>query len=204
MLIGLNGKARAGKDTACQFILDWAEENTLSARRDAFADRLKLSAARALGYTEEAAIAAMDVLKENGLIIINLDGYDDGEITGREYLQWYGTEAHREIFDEDFWVDAVLPKDNPNQLSLFAKTDEVFRGEIVVITDVRFPNEAGRIKSLGGEVWQIIRPGDAKEDGHASEQTLLPELIDHVIINDSTLDHLRDSVLSRVERLVYV
>jgi len=33
-------------------------------------------------------------------------------ITGRQALQRYGTEGHRDVFGEDFWVDALLPVDS--------------------------------------------------------------------------------------------
>jgi hypothetical protein len=161
MLIGLHGRAGSGKDTVCEYIKEWAAKEDRLCRRDAFADRLKVSAARALGYdgTPEECIARMNVLKEKGEVITLLNEYRRQEITGREYLQRYGTEAHREVFNDSFWVDACLPVQ-------YDYTGE----EILVITDCRFPNEAERIHVLGGVLWEVTRPGDTiKESGHASE-----------------------------------
>lgn len=193
MLIGLHGKARSGKDTACQFILEWAEQEGRTARRDAFADRLKLSAARALGFdgTLEECVAFCNVLKENGQVITVALGENEPPerlvMTGREFLQRYGTEAHRDVFNTDFWVNAAL-------------SGVPALGEIRIFTDVRFPNEAARIRALGGEVWHILRPGNTKVDNHASEKPLPVDLIDHTIVNNGTLDHLRGLVISAIER----
>lgn len=195
MLIGLHGRLRSGKDTACGFILDWAHEQGREAKREAFADRLKLSAARALGFDQpdDEAIELMNALKETGAIEVWMSGHVPQVITGRKYLQLYGTEAHREIFDTDFWVNAVLPRSAGGE----------FDG-ILVITDVRFPNEAERIRDLGGEVWEIVRDTGRDQDSHASEVRLPEEMIDLKIDNNKSLDHLRDVVTSLMERKVYV
>lgn len=186
MLIGLHGKAGSGKDTVYGYIAEWAEENEREARRDAFADRLKISAARALGFKEDE-IDWMNLLKQDGANIVvrlpdNQHGwYDRQEITGREYLQYYGTEAHRDVFDSEFWVNAVLPKDGGTPV-----TDD-----ILVITDVRFPNEAERIRDLGGQIWHILREDSGAGD-HASEQPLEDSLVDVLVINSDTLQTLRE------------
>jgi hypothetical protein len=199
MLIGLHGRARSGKDTACQFILDWAEENEVDARRDAFADRLKLSAAR-LFYPDidvKWALEWADLMKSDGTVTITFtDPVSEPvsvteELTGRQLLQRYGTEAHRDVFDTDFWVNAVMDTYRPDD-------------ELLVVTDIRFPNEAEAIREAGGEVWQVLRTQNVDlEDTHASEQPLSPDLIDHVLVNDRSLDHLRSLAVSRVQRLYY-
>lgn len=188
MIIGLTGKLMSGKDTVYGFIQEWAKKNGREAERDAFADRLKLSAGRALGYKEDEIQWMNDLKQDGSKIIIQIPEqhgyYYTHEITGREYLQYYGTEAHRDVFDTDFWVDAVLPFSG-------VKYNGRDPYDILVITDVRFPNEAKRIRECGGEVWQIIREGTG-EDGHASERPLDPELVDTLIVNTDTLETLRD------------
>lgn len=190
MLIGLHGEAGSGKDTAYGFIAN-ATPPEVPVRRDAFADRLKVSAARALGYPDpdsEKCIALCNALKVNGEIIVFVEGdtaeeRDHWVITGREYLQLYGTEAHRDVFDQDFWVNQVL--------------DHYRKGELLVVTDVRFPNEAEAILAAGGTIWEIVRPNAAKiaESGHASETRLPDDLIDLTIVNDGTLEEFREEVL---------
>lgn len=190
MVIGLHGKARSGKDTAYGYIEEWAIAEGQAVRRDAFADRLKFSAARAVGFRGDRyqCVAMCNRLKEPGweVIVREQDGATEHVISGREFLQFYGTEAHREVFGKDFWIDAVLDSYNAH-------------GELLVITDVRFPNEAEAVLDEGGEVWHIIRPdADIAEDAHASEQALAPELITHTIQNNQDLAHLKASVYTQL------
>lgn len=204
VLIGLNGEKESGKDTAGNFIIEWAPSIGRDAERDAFADRLKISAAHAFGVMDHE-IDFCNALKQEGCEI-NIEitgdydrhGYWHEMISGREYLQWYGTEAHRDVFDPDFWVDAVLP--NPDLP--YCGRDETF--DILVLTDVRFPNEAARVKECGGEVWEIVRPSQSGGDKHASEQSLPPELVDRRIYNESTLEAFQNEVITLAERSLYV
>lgn len=202
MIIGLSGKATSGKDTVCGFIKDWAESNGRSAERDAFADRLKISAAHALGVMDDE-IAFCNSLKTTGRITVTISqanaidphGFFARQFTGREYLQWYGTQAHRDVFDHDFWLRGVLPDPGDR----YGGRDPF---DILVITDVRFDNEAQWIKGCNGEVWQIDRDG-AGAGSHASEQPIDPKYVDHFIDNNGSLDTLRDNVMSLVERKVF-
>jgi hypothetical protein len=187
MLIGLTGVAQSGKDTTCLLLQDIVEAPV---RRDAFADRLKLSAARALGldYDLDNARNFCNMIKCPGFDILILDpnGFCVRSLSGRKYLQAYGTEAHRDVFGTDFWVDIVLDQYDRYDPS----------GEVVVITDTRFPNEAQAIRDCGGVIWKIERPKLERisESTHGSEQGIPGELIDWTIINDGDLDHLSDLV----------
>lgn len=184
----------SGKDTVCSFIKEWGEEVGLSVRRVAFADKLKISAARALGYTgtEEQCIGLMNALKESGRIGIQIPGDGDWatsvEISGRRYLQVYGTEAHREVFGDSFWIDAAL--------------DGYDYQELLVVTDCRFPNEAEAIHAFDGVVCRVERPAERRESSHVSERPLPDEFIHVVLRNDGTLDDLRDGVRSMMDGLL--
>lgn len=184
-LIGLTGRARAGKDTAAGFIEEWAvaiQHRTVA--RDAFADRLKRSAAAALGYEGDDPVGLCNAIKHDGEIVTTRGPWSIS-ISGREFLQRYGTEAHREIFGSDFWVEQLF--DNLNE------------AEIVVITDCRFENEARAIRERGGQVWEVKRPQHADElEGdlaqHASEAGVPVELVDRVIHNAGDLEDFRHMV----------
>jgi hypothetical protein len=192
MILGLSGRAGAGKDLTYKLLVELADQlvsrgGRMSVVRRAFADPLKVSAARALGVKGDAQ-ACLDFcnrIKGDGLIRVNSASGDHiTYLTGREYLQFYGTEAHREVFDDSFWVDASLPK-GWNPVS-----------ELVVVTDVRFPNEAERIHENGGVVWQINRPDGGKiaESAHSSEVGLHRRYIHRYIDNDGTVDDLRGKI----------
>lgn len=189
MIIGLHGVAESGKDTSADYIEEYFRDTAVRIDRRSFAFPLKQSAVAALGIEDANPIAFCEGLKSEGATITTA-WYDEEamnqrsvRITGREYLQNYGTEAHRDIFGQDFWVDACLP------MSL-----QYDYGKVIVVTDVRFPNEAERIHKLSGKVWEIDRPDKKKGDGHASEQRLPDELIDVTIRNHWGLDELRSSI----------
>jgi hypothetical protein len=211
MIIGLSGLAQSGKDTSYQQIRDILLEGKYPqvAVRDAFADRLKVSAIRALFgsfYPDDAqAIDAANQLKTRGSIGVTL-GDQYTEITGREYLQFYGTEAHRDVFTNDFWIDAVIP--DPLTDHYYGRKDLAELGvqnlnPILIITDCRFPNEAEAIRYAGGRVWEIQRPSLTKNnDTHASEKPLPRELVDYVIVNDGTITDLRRTLKRSLQQLL--
>lgn len=195
-LIGVHGKKKHGKDSFYKTLVELSKSGAISSKpkRDAFADRLKKSAAASLGQSDDNYLDFCDWLKEDGLIaVFNSDGNLEISLSGREYLQWYGTEAHREVFDRDFWIEAVLPDLYDED---FGRSD-IEDNTLLVITDVRFSNEADAIEAAGG----IIVLVDASErvhgnsDEHASEQILPEELIDYVIDNNGTLDDLRRNTI---------
>lgn len=197
MLIGLHGLAGSGKDTVYDLIKkDYhVPSSGLHVIRDAFADRLKVSAARALGFngSTQECIDFCNKLKVTGKIRTTWSGFGAPEIsiTGREFLQRYGTEAHREVFAYDFWVDAVLPDGSDTQF--YGRTDLRAR-DILVVTDVRFENEAQRILDCGGSIWHIVRDAVNVADDHPSERPLPPEYITLTLDNNGTLEELRKKV----------
>jgi hypothetical protein len=182
LILGLAGPARSGKDTVASIVAGIIEDEGHSVKRDAFANKLKVSAANALGFkfdTIEEYRHWSDDFKNWGEIIVydTRTSPERKEISGREYLQLYGTEAHREVFSTDFWVDALLSVPVEEQL--------------LIVTDVRFPNEAEAIIESGGEVWRVNREGSGVPGNHVSETPLPDDLVDHEIDNNGTLEDLR-------------
>lgn len=86
------------------------------------------------------------------------------EQTPRKILQVIGTDVFREVCGENFWVDQL-------------KSDEK-----VIATDVRFPNEAQRIKDLGGILVRVKSIND-NVDNHESEQHISTIECDYEILN---------------------
>jgi hypothetical protein len=69
-----------------------------------------------------------------------------------------------------------------------------------IITDVRFPNEYDAVKSKGGIIIRVNRPGFgtsmvALANAHPSETALDGHDFDHVIENNGDLDSLREKVI---------
>lgn len=187
MIIGLTGYARSGKDTVARML---AEEENGVVERVGFSDLLKLSAARALNVLTSPDDVGMKPVQEwaddfktrHTIQIRDESGRVVHEIPGRTFLQRYGTEAHRELFGDDFWVEAV-DLDRPGV-------------DLVVVNDVRFANEAERIREAGGEIWQVVRAGAEPAGSHVTERPLPGDLIDREVPNHGTLDDLRGHIQS--------
>lgn len=180
MLLGLNGQIGAGKDAVYERAAILASSLDVPApERIAFADKLKLAAARALGVD----VDLLESMKRDEKARVKLERFRAEtsdhpadppnfmhSITVREYLQLFGTEVGREVFGDTFWVDQALAPDLDHT------------GRLIIVTDCRFPNEANRVRELGGLVVRVTN-GPLNTEGHASEQVLDPELIDFEIDN---------------------
>jgi len=134
------------------------------AQRMAFADPLKLELAKACGVT--------------------IDFIESHKSQFRTALQWWGTEFRRGMFGDDYWI---------KKLEHYIRAADV-RVPLIVVTDVRFPNEADLIKKLGGELWRVQRPSMASNDIHPSETAMDNYATDRLILNDGLLGYLRDKV----------
>jgi hypothetical protein len=104
----------------------------------------------------------------------------------RQILQLWGTE-YRRTQQPDYWSGRAVHRIDAMRAS---------GRERIVITDCRFANEAATVRKLGGEVWQVVRPGAAiVEGGHASQNdgtNLQPDL---ALYNGQSINDLRHSTL---------
>jgi len=142
-LIGLTGRAGAGKDTAAAH-LKAAHGFTAIA----FADPIRRALSAMLGL---APIMFQHPHKEEPISLIGK--------SPRQLMQTLGTEWGRNLVHPDIWL--ILAE----ELILTCRT----AGECVVVTDVRFENEAALIRSLGGSVWHVDRSGAGTAHQHVSE-----------------------------------
>lgn len=185
-LIGLSGAARSGKDTVGKYLV---EKHNF--KRYAFADPLKRAAHEMFGIPLE------DFHSDDKKEVVN----EFWGFSPRQIAQLLGTEGGRELFREDLWTKRAELAWLQHQEYITDIAPETF-GNIeglsgMVVTDVRFPNEAEWIKDAGGIVIDIWRPGADGNVGvaaHASEAGYPEELKDIVIVNDGTLDQLYEMV----------
>jgi hypothetical protein len=212
-VIGLCGAAGAGKDTVASIIMDEfvGGEGSRAVKRQGFADALKLSAARLFfpDCDTEQAIEFCNELKLAGSVRVDLPGGLSGSqrITGRQFLQRYGTEAHRGVFGEDFWLDAVLPLEAVDVHQFGDGSTYRIAGpcarddcDLLLIPDVRFENEAIRVADCGGEIWEVVRPGVDGVEAHASEAGIRGDLVTRTVHNGGSLADLRLTVLNTLDR----
>jgi len=184
VIIGLSGLKNSGKDTVAAYLV---KEHGFE--RKAFADPLKQSVAALFNIP----FSEVDKLKNDTDVAVEIRLFTQGVSSSlqpeyrawsfREFLQRYGTESHREVFGMDFWVDYTLP------------VQGFYPGRAIVVTDVRFENEADRVRFLGGSIWYVDR-GQESTDEHVSEQ--FDFVMDRIIENTGTVMDLYE----RVEELL--
>jgi hypothetical protein len=117
-------------------------------------------------------------------------------LTPRFALQRLGTAFGRACY-EDVWIDYALRMATRLLLEKMS---------VVVIPDVRFVNEARRIREVGGQVWRVRRcastetQGGATPDTHASEREQFSSAMDKYVAHD--IENLPTMNLTALRELV--
>ncbi len=132
MLIGVTGYAQHGKDTVAAALVE-----DFGYVRVSFADPLKQ-----LAYELNPNIPGIGRLQS----IVDTDGWEaaKGWPEVRRILQVLGTSA-RAILGEDVWVNAA-------DIKVLEAAPRP-----VVLSDVRFPNEAAYVLKNSGQLWRVLR-----------------------------------------------
>jgi dephospho-CoA kinase len=108
---------------------------------------------------------------------------------GRKLLQDLGMAARR--YNQNFWINEAMA-----QLfevsSNFAEIPRVW-------TDVRFENEADFVRYRGGIIIRIVRPSLKSEDQHESELNQYHIDADTTVMNDGTIEDLKNTILRILE-----
>lgn len=100
----------------------------------------------------------------------------------RKAAQTLGTEWARNL-EQGFWLE--LAKSNTKDF------------QYVVITDVRFEDEAEWVRSSGGVIWRVqgrASTVSALEAAHASEAGLAPNSADKVLDNSGNFGYLYEQI----------
>lgn len=151
-----------------------------------FADSVKAMVASLLlnfGYDEEEATQWVymrkgDVLPELGVTI-------------RHLQQTLGTDWGRNLIHEDIWLRSWASRYN----DLIVEDPTT----LVVVDDIRFPNEADFLRAINPEaqIVQVVRPSVTPPESvmsHASEGALRDYVFDYTINNDGDLSDLFNAV----------
>ena len=167
LLIGLTGRARYGKSTAAEHLVD-----TYLLEHYAFADPLR-----------------------DGLMaIFNLDPTDfEGDRkeqplawldrSPRQLMQSMGTEWGRNQVHPELWL--LLAEQN---LGFLEQTNTAASG--FVISDLRFENEAAFVREKGGLVIHLLRESAPDVNPHISETGIAIHDNDFVVHNDETIEQM--------------
>lgn len=182
MLIGFAGYAQTGKDTCAEHLCSQYEFQNYK-----FATSLKEMVGNIdpyvfydgwpsdhLRYSQAVSEYGYEVAKRNYPEVRNL-------------LKNFGMEM-RNQFGDDIWVELLF-----NNIESFENN--------VVISDVRFLNEANAIKKYGGVVVRVNRPGVGPDSDHPSETEMDKIEYDYVIDNDGSIVELElkiDHILQHI------
>lgn len=175
-IIGFTGLKGSGKDTAGKILVARGYKNIKFAGALKSMFRAYLSHVGINFEGDQDRIIEGD-LKETPLSCLN-------NKTPREFMQLLGTEFGRNLIGDDFWVEATIA--------------HARNYKNVVITDVRFPNEAQAIIANGGQLYRIQR--DTEENAyslHESESHINSLPVDSVIYNEGSLEDFADEIVLR-------
>lgn len=172
-IIGFGHRRRTGKDQSAKFLdtILRIERPKMKVVKVSFAAKLKETCyelykwaglERGVFYESEQGIK----LKEVVLPAIGM--------SPREIWIKVGNKL-REVY-ADTWIDAAL-KNFP-------------QADVIIITDVRFPNECDKIHTLGGRVLKLVRPGEPMSDDASDSALDTYTGWDGFIANDSDLGAL--------------
>jgi len=174
MIIGLSGYARSGKDEVAKILVE-----DYGYKRVAFADKIR-----------DLLLETNPQVKDGFRVesVVSAYGWDQAKVLFpeiRNLLQRLGVGA-RKVFGDEFWVAQALK--------------QVHFEENWVITDVRFTNEADRIKQYdNSQLWRVKRTGVDAVNGHVSEHDMDGYPVDMILKNEGTLENLRTMVRNRME-----
>jgi len=187
MIIGISGKARSGKDTFAEMLATELNKGAYPPYvMMAFANELKLRCQAAFDLTWEQLWGDDKEVPDERYVRVpctTLTGTGEMPIvywTAREIMQDYG--AFYRTIDSEFWVKNLF------------RVIEDKEYTNVIITDVRYINEADYILNNGGYVIRVER--ENKDTVHNEQHPSEVELdgynrFDFTVVNNWTLDVLK-------------
>ena len=201
MIIGIVGFAGSGKGTVSDILVEHHDFTKLS-----FADAVKDATSAIFGWSRHLLEGDTDESREFRETKDDFwsarFGYD---VTPRYMLQLMGTEAGREVFNQDLWIHTV-------ERRIRHKQEWEFEDNFV-IPDVRFVNEIQAIRKWGGVVIRVVRGAEpewydaalkANRTGdlndiiatgvHISEWAWIGQQFNYQISNSGTLSMLQADV----------
>jgi len=183
LLIGLVGAAGSGKTTIAEHLVKshgFQCESFASALKDVVASIFCWNRADLDGNTPESRSwrETVDAWWSARLNMSNL--------TPRTVLQTIGTDVMRDTFSPDIWIASIQ-----RRLQKYGTESRV------VVSDCRFQNEIEAVRSEGGYIIAVVRPG-CERSGHVTETAVNESAADHVIVNDGTLEDL----LKKIDNII--
>ncbi len=184
IIIGLTGPAGSGKSTLAHYLV-----NKHNFAEMAFADPIRDMVAALLGITRLALDLQLADREWKEAKINEIDA------SPRRLMQTLGTEWGRHLIHSGLWVSLMNER-----------LQDYLRGGLngfagVVISDVRFENEADFIRTRG-LLLHVARPDLARIDQHESETGIRTHHRDQLVLNHSIelLHKQADSWVAELQR----
>jgi hypothetical protein len=165
MIIGLTGRKRSGKSTIAQALVHKGFTEF------SFAEPIRTFTKILLGLDH----AGLEEAKEQPVKWL------DSIVTPRYIMQTLGTEWGRQMIHPDIWIRYLT-----RRITAPANSDAN-----IVISDIRFDNEAIALRELGAKIVRVERPGGG-EDWHSSEHGVALKYVHFGVMNNGELAAVND------------
>jgi hypothetical protein len=170
LFLGFGHYSRTGKDTTANYFLSHYGDGVL---KRSFAWKLKQITYELYAWAGLMPPEYYETPEGAKARDIKLPGLD---MTPVEVWVAFGTEAIRKNVYQGTWVDYLLKNDH--------------KCDVLVIPDVRFPNEAEAIKTAGGKIVKVVRPGYGPRNTVADRALIGYDGWDYVIGESGEMDDL--------------
>jgi len=202
LIVGFGYSARQGKDACCSFLKDNYRGSKILVT--SFAKRLRKEISdemyKVMAEEHLSHRGALEVMCERAGVEFNPQALSDEHNRygkQRKLQQWWGTEFRR-VQCATYWLDKVQEEISASG------------ADFVLLSDMRFKNEAEWITNMGGKTVKVTRPSKselkAQEAAHISEHELADHAFDYTIVNDGSLKQLHakaNSVYKQILQLEF-
>lgn len=175
-IIGFGHRKRVGKDTASNFLMTHIKLGAKRVRvvKGNFASKLKEVSCQLYGWAGLKEESFYNSPEGEKLREVKLEGLN---LTPREI--WIAVGNKMRDVHQGTWIDYVL---------------HTTVADILIVPDVRYPNEVEAIKSLGGKIYKIVNDNVERTDDIADCALEGFDGWDGIILNNSNLHTLDEYI----------
>lgn len=182
-IIAFGHRKRVGKDLACNLLFRHLRLNKKDVQKSGFAHELKVICNQLYGWGGLQLPSYYDKPENEYLREVPLEAFGK---TPRQ--MWIEVSQNLKAVYNDTWLNLLVNKYN--------------KANILLISDLRFPNEVDYIKSNGGIVVRIDNPRVPHSDDPADVALANYDGWDQIILNDGTVEEYNTKLINMVTDLI--